>query len=131
MRNIKFLIHNFKKYLAVFFIIGFCSIITQSLLIREFFVIFYGNELCIGIILFGWFIWIALGARLAATLIRRYSQDLLFFRISLLTGILSVFPQLYFIRIVRSVLNTPAGEYIPLLSMFIIVATILSPFCFY
>ena len=42
--------------------IGFGSIVSQILLIREFIVSFYGNELSIGIILTGWLIWIGIGS---------------------------------------------------------------------
>ena len=50
-------------------LLGFTSIITQIILLREFLLLFSGNELVIGIILANWMILTALGA-----LIGRYSR---------------------------------------------------------
>ncbi|MDI6782145.1 MAG: hypothetical protein QME49_08600 [bacterium] len=43
-------------------IIGFVSVVSQILLIRELVGVFYGNELCLGIIFASWFFWMAAGS---------------------------------------------------------------------
>ncbi len=53
-------------YLFTAFLIGFSSINFQVMFLREFLIIFYGNELCIGSILGLWLFGIASGASLGA-----------------------------------------------------------------
>ncbi len=62
-----------KKYLSVSSIIlmGFISLVTQSLVIREILVRFQGNELTIGIILTNWLIFESIGAYLTGYFIKK------------------------------------------------------------
>ena len=46
----------------LFFSLGFFSLLTQSLIAREFLISFGGNELSLGLFYFFWFLWVALGA---------------------------------------------------------------------
>ena len=43
-------------------LIGFTSVITQIVLMRELIVVFYGNEISLGIMLAGWLLWTAIGS---------------------------------------------------------------------
>jgi len=52
-----------KTTIFALILMGFSSLIVQTLLIREFLIIFYGNELTIGIILGEWIILEALGSK--------------------------------------------------------------------
>ncbi len=45
-------------------LIGFTSVIAQVVLMRELLVVFYGNELALGVMLANWLLWTALGASL-------------------------------------------------------------------
>ena len=45
-------------------LIGFTSVIAQVMLMRELLVVFYGNELALGVMLANWLLWTALGASL-------------------------------------------------------------------
>ncbi|NCQ32957.1 MAG: hypothetical protein GW802_37040, partial [Armatimonadetes bacterium] len=38
-----------RQCLSLYFLLGFTAILTQTVLIREFLVVFYGNELCLGV----------------------------------------------------------------------------------
>jgi spermidine synthase len=49
--------------------LGFTTLITQIVLLREFMNIFYGNELVIGIVLSNWMIFTAIGAALGRNLV--------------------------------------------------------------
>jgi len=51
-----------RRILPVFFLLGAVAIITQSILVREFLVLSFGNELSWGLTFFGWLAGIALGA---------------------------------------------------------------------
>jgi len=44
------------------FLVGFCSLIAQVVLLREMVVTFYGNELSIGVMLGSWLLWTGLGS---------------------------------------------------------------------
>ena len=52
-------------------LIGFTSVIAQIVLMRELIVVFYGNEISLGIMLVGWLLWTALGSGLAGKLAAR------------------------------------------------------------
>ena len=41
-------------------LIGFTSVIAQIVLMRELIVVFYGNEISLGIMLAGWLLWTAI-----------------------------------------------------------------------
>ncbi|MCX7661688.1 MAG: hypothetical protein N2Z79_03280, partial [Candidatus Omnitrophica bacterium] len=51
-----------KRVYFALILMGFTSLIVQTLLIREFLISFYGSELTIGIILGNWIILEALGS---------------------------------------------------------------------
>jgi spermidine synthase len=55
---------------AALILIGFTATIAQIVLLRELMVVFYGNEVSIGLILASWLFWTALGSRLAGRLTR-------------------------------------------------------------
>jgi spermidine synthase len=52
---------DFKRLLPAFSL-GFTTLVTQIVLLREFLTVFYGNELVIGIVLTNWMVLTALGA---------------------------------------------------------------------
>jgi len=52
------------------FCMGIAAITVQIILMREFMAVFYGNELCIGILLSVWLFWVAVGSRLGNIFIR-------------------------------------------------------------
>jgi len=43
-------------------LVGFTSVVSQTLLIREFLISFYGNELSVGVILASWLFWVTVGS---------------------------------------------------------------------
>ena len=55
---------------ASLILIGFTAAIAQIVLLRELLVVFYGNEISIGLMLASWFFWTALGSRSAGRLAR-------------------------------------------------------------
>jgi len=77
MNPIRFL--KLNPFFVAFFLLGAYSIATQVLLIREFLVIFFGNELCMGIIFAAWLLSIFLGAILACRIVSHTQRNLVFF----------------------------------------------------
>ncbi|MBM4043872.1 MAG: hypothetical protein FJ279_02050, partial [Planctomycetes bacterium] len=114
--------------LLVFFILGLASVTVQTTLIREFLVAFHGNELCLGLFFGVWLLWISLGAALGSWVSRRLRSADGLFHLCVLLGAASPLLQIYYIRIVRYVLNPPAGLYIPFHSMSLFALVVLLPF---
>jgi spermidine synthase len=109
---------------------GCYATIAQVLLIREFLVVFFGNELCIGIILGTWFFGVASGAVFGGKIVNRFRNHLSVF-ISVLISMCVILPlELVLIRILRYILDVPAGQYIPILSLLTSSIFIIVPFSF-
>ena len=54
-----------RQILLLFSALGFFSLLSQTLIIREFIISFDGNELAIGIFYFFWLFWVGIGAQIA------------------------------------------------------------------
>ncbi|MEW5807804.1 MAG: fused MFS/spermidine synthase [Acidobacteriota bacterium] len=105
---------------VISFSIGFFAIILQVSFLREILVVFYGNELCIGLIFAIWLTGIFLGAFIAS-----YGSgspnNLTFLAAIILAAFFLLAPlQVSFIRLSRVFSGTPPGEYV---SFFKIVLT--------
>jgi spermidine synthase len=109
--------------------IGFTATSGQIILVREFIVVFYGNELCLGVILASWLMWGAVGS---------WGLGLLADRIKRRIGVLALceillavlLPLLVFaVRIARIALKTQPGELIGFLPMVVFSFLILAPTC--
>lgn len=123
---------NWKSMSTLIFaiiLVGFTSVLTQTLLIRELVTVFYGNELAIGIMLSAWLAWGAVGSfglgRFADRLKRRVAS---FVGIQLFVTLILPL-QLFLVRSVRSTLGIIPGELIGPLPMIYSSLLILAPFC--
>lgn len=105
------------------FITGFCSIILQSVIIREFLVVSFGNELSIALVLAGWLTGISVGAFFSSRFITSKTESVLLWILSLMPFL--SFPLIALIRISRSLFGIQAGEYFPFASLFLISFTII------
>lgn len=99
-------------------ILGLTSMIGQIIIIRELIVIFYGNELSLGIILATWLFWVSVGSAILGRFIDRLkAKEKLLSDVQLLTAI--VLPlSIFLIRNIKSILNIPAGRIIAFIPMF-------------
>ncbi|HHT9125685.1 MAG TPA: fused MFS/spermidine synthase [Candidatus Brocadiia bacterium] len=114
-------------------LVGGYATIAQVLLIREFLVVFYGNELCLGIIFGSWLSGVALGAAVAGRISGRFESALsgLTWFILTFVAMCFVFPsQIILVRLLRGILNIPPGQYIPILTLLYSSAIIIVPFSF-
>ena len=110
--------------------IGCYATIAQVILIREFLNIFYGNELCLGIVFGAWFFGIATGAFAGAKLEHTFKNPIAVFTVALLV-MCAAFPiQIVSIRGVRSFLHVGIGEYVPLISLLLSSFGLIIPFSF-
>jgi spermidine synthase len=110
-------------------LIGFTAVIAQIVLMRELIVVFYGNEVSLGIMLAGWLLWTALGS----SLLGRFSAHLRDFRklmAGLETLLAGVFPlTILAVRASRPVFQSVPGEILGPAPMFLTSFTTLSVFC--
>ncbi|RLD18698.1 MAG: hypothetical protein DRI36_00740 [Caldiserica bacterium] len=92
------------------FLIGFIALSSQIVILRELLIVFYGNEITLGIILGGWLVTGAFGSFIAGRFIKRIKDELFFY--NLLQVILSVYLVFvfYLIRKIPQVLGISVGE---------------------
>ncbi|MFH1854129.1 MAG: fused MFS/spermidine synthase [Candidatus Omnitrophota bacterium] len=99
------------------FILGLTSMVGQIIIIRELIIVFYGNELSLGVILASWLFWVAFGSfavgRLADKLKPRQN---LIANLQLITA-LALPLNLILIRNIKSILKIPAGQIIDFVPM--------------
>jgi spermidine synthase len=108
-------------------ILGFTSIITQIVLIREFFSVFNGNELVTGIFLANWMLLTGAGAYFGKTL-KKYFLNFENFSLShFVIGSLPIITAvgIYYVR----ALILPPGAMANLIQVFLVSVIILAPFC--
>jgi spermidine synthase len=110
-------------------LIGFTAVIAQIVLMRELIVVFYGNEISLGIMLAGWLLWTAIGS----SLLGKFSARLRDFRrlmAGLETLLAVVFPlTVLAVRASRPVFQSVPGEILGPVPMFLTSFTTLSAFC--
>lgn len=110
-------------------ILGLTSIISQIIIIRELVVVFYGNELSLGIILASWFFWIALGSFLAGRLVEKLRMgERSLSAIQTITFLILPL-NLLLLRNIKSILNIPTGKIIGLMPMLGSSFLSLAPIC--
>jgi spermidine synthase len=110
-------------------LIGFTSVIAQIVLMRELIVVFYGNEISLGIMLAGWLLWTAIGTSVSGWISARWhdSRKLMALLETLIAG---VFPlTILAVRASRQVFQSVPGEILAPAPMFLTSFATLSVFC--
>ena len=108
-------------------LMGFTSLIVQTLLIREFLISFYGNELTIGLILANWIILEAFGSGLINPFSLKSKRPELVYCLLQAAIALYLPAAIYLIRDVKNILGLTAGEGIGILPIFFSSLCILAP----
>ncbi|OGX23619.1 MAG: hypothetical protein A3J51_06785 [Omnitrophica WOR_2 bacterium RIFCSPHIGHO2_02_FULL_45_21] len=106
---------------------GFSSLIIQTLLIREFLISFYGNELTIGLILANWIILEAFGSGLINPFSAKSKKPQLVYALLQAAIALYLPISIYLIRNVKNILGLTLGEGIGILPIFFSSLFILAP----
>lgn len=112
-------------YTAIF-VTGFAAMAAQIVLTRELLVVFYGNELCAGIMLASWLFWVAAGS--IASRIKRYTEEA--FHILLLSLPVVLPLTIFFIRNTRYLTGTATGEMIGIIPASVASFVFLAPCSF-
>src|SRR3989338_6155883 len=110
--------------------IGCYATIAQVMLIREFLNIFYGNELCLGIVFGAWFLGIAAGAFAGAKIEYTFKHAFTVFVITLMVLCFVLPVQIVFVRGIRGLLSVGVGEYISILPLLLTSIGLILPFSF-
>ncbi len=108
-------------------IMGFSGLVAEIFLLREFLIVFAGNEFSIGLVLANWLVIEALGAWVFGHLAEKFPG-----KAEALTGItvlfiLSLFLALFLIRSLKRILGISVGEPVGLFPMFYSSLLILAP----
>jgi len=110
--------------------IGCYATIAQVMLIREFLNIFYGNELCLGVVFGAWFLGIAAGAFAGAKIEYTFKHAFTVFVITLMVLCFVLPVQIVFVRGIRGLLSVGVGEYISILPLLLTSIGLILPFSF-
>jgi spermidine synthase len=111
-------------------LIGFTAVVAQVVLLREFIVVFYGNELSLGLILASWLLWTAAGSGLGGRLAARRKRPRT--AVAALEATLAIaFPlTIWAVRATRDVYGALPGEALGPGAMIAGSLAALSVFCF-
>jgi len=103
-------------------------VISQTLIIRESFILFGGNELVSGIILCFWLVWVGIGSMIFTKLKLKIEAMKIYSLMLCLLNFFIVF-SILFIRLAPKIFSLPFGEVIPLDKTFYIAIIDLAPAC--
>ncbi len=106
-----------KFILLLVFSLGFVSLVSQVLILREFLLVFNGNELSIGVVLLAWMFWSSIGSWGFGTLTKKSSNSALYL-ISCQLALVVLLPiEIFLIRIMKFLLHMPHSEIIKISTM--------------
>jgi spermidine synthase len=120
-----------KSLTSAYFSLGAFALVSQTMILREFFVVVYGNEFIFGVLLANWLIGIFSGALLGSVAADRDKNNLRTFSLSLL--LLSVlFPlSITAIRFLYIISGTPVGTYVSFTNVALYSALFIIPVSFF
>ena len=118
-----------KRLIAALILMGITFMISQIVLIRELLILFYGNELSIGIILANWLWWTSCGSWLGARLERKIKQPLT--TVALIEIFIAFFLIITIIAIrgTKFILPSAPGEMLGLIAIWLWSFILLSGLC--
>ena len=97
---------------CLFFILGCFTLIQQTLLLREFFIIVCGNEISLGIVLASWLLGVFFGSLLGAARADRTQRTVGLLALALMAMVVLAPLLLVLVRLLHAINRTPPGTYI-------------------
>jgi spermidine synthase len=116
-----------KKIITALIFLGFTTILSQLILIRELLNVFQGNELIIGLILCIWMLLTAAGSRFGQRFLKIVDHRRLISRFFMIAGILPTIT--IFLLYILEIQLFPPGTAKGLIVVFIFCMGLLLPFC--
>lgn len=124
--------HNWQiLVLCTYFSLGAFALISQTMMLREFFVVVYGNELVFGVLLTNWLVGIFIGALLGGAAAEKSKNNLLLFVISILVMCILLPVSITLVRLLYTISGTTAGTYIGFFKVFFYSALFIIPVSFF
>jgi spermidine synthase len=120
---------NKSRFIFAVIAIGFASVTTQVMLTREFLVVFYGNELSLGIILANWLFLVAIGSLAFGRFADRIERKMEALAVSQILLSVLILLSVFFVRSVRALLGTAVVEVVDIPQMLYSSFIILTPVC--
>ena len=114
---------------AVLALAGFTALVAQIVLMRELIVVFYGNEISLGVMLANWLLWAAAGSSLLGRLIARCTDVRRCMAGLLLLTAISFPLTIFAVRASKGYLQATPGELLGPGLMFMTSLVTLSVFC--
>jgi spermidine synthase len=120
---------TFLRLRAILLLIGFTATVAQIVLMRELMVVFYGNEISLGVMLASWLLWTAIGSSVLGRLAARIAKPArLMAALQMLLALL--FPATVLaVRASRSVVHALPGELLGPWPIFLTCLLTLGCFC--
>ncbi len=120
---------NKTRFIFACLVLGFSSMVSQIVLLREMIVSFYGNELSLGVMLFVWLFWVGIGSRLGNSLYPKKERNFrnLFFWYFLVAFV--ILATLMGIRCSKIVLGIMPGEVVGFMPMLFFSFVVMAPLC--
>ncbi|MCK4760698.1 MAG: hypothetical protein KAW12_00765 [Candidatus Aminicenantes bacterium] len=116
---------------AAYFFLGLFSLVSQTMILREFLTVVYGNELILGVLLFHWLTGIFVGALCGGTAADKSKKPLLLFAASLAALCLLLPLIITAVRFLYLLSSTTAGTYVSFFKVFLLSGIFIIPFCFF
>ncbi|TVQ38444.1 MAG: spermine synthase [Spirochaetaceae bacterium] len=107
--------------------LGVTCQIGQVVYLRELLMVFHGNELALGIILAAWMIWVAIGSRLGAAVLRRNDDVLRLLRLNAVLVALLLPVTVLLIRLLPGLFDVPPGALLSLSDMALASLAVMAP----
>ncbi|UCH96985.1 MAG: hypothetical protein JSV88_09080 [Candidatus Aminicenantes bacterium] len=124
--------HDWKLLvLCTYFSLGAFALISQTMMLREFFVVVYGNEFVFGVLLTNWLVGIFTGAITGGAVTEKNKDNLMLFVISILVMCILLPVSITLTRLLYTISGTPAGTYIGFFKVFLYSALFIIPISFY
>ena len=98
-------------------VMGISGLVAEIILLREFLIVFAGNELSIGIIFANWLVLEAFGSFVLGGTVEKSKHRIETFTVITLLFSLSLFPSIFGIRLLKTALGISIGEGIGFLTM--------------
>ena len=122
---------NFLLLQVTYFFLGFFSLVSQAMIIREFLLVVYGNEIFLGILFFNWLLGIFAGALSGAAVADRSKNPLILFVISILIMCVLIPVSLTCTRFLYEISGTAAGTFIGFFKVFLFSGVFIIPLVFF
>jgi spermidine synthase len=117
--------------LCTYFSLGAFALISQTMMLREFFVVVYGNELVFGVLLTNWLVGIFTGALIGGAAAEKSRDNLMLFVMSILVMCVLFPVSITLTRLLYTISGTPAGIYIGFFKVFFYSALFIIPVSFF